>query len=209
MCFSVYVYPHIPFFFLFPFLSLVEGIGGLQNKYYYGIQKCRISYSSLGVFGLSLSVELAGYTCGITKVNSRAKRTFLRICLRRLQLLCKWRNRSTSIDGCSTAEGLRLPHGWLFRANSFSSKQGNTRDSACLLWSCGFTARRASEVNTNYMSFTPRGLTCLGLPFWHIGFREHPALQCILSVQCPALQYILLRGVFFLRKDLAFGTLEK
>lgn len=57
------------FLLLFPSLFLVEGIGDLQGKYYYRIQKCKISYSSLGVFGLFLSVELAGYTCGIIKVN--------------------------------------------------------------------------------------------------------------------------------------------
>lgn len=51
-----------------------------------------------------------------------------------------------------------------------------------LLWSRGFAARSVLEVNTNYMSFTPGALTCLGLPFWHKGFREHPALQWIL---CP------------------------
>lgn len=70
-------------------------------------------------------------------------------------------------------------------------------------------ARRVSEVHTNYMSFTPRDLTCLGLPFWHMGFREHPALQCILSVRCPALQNTPVHGVFFPRKDLAFSALKE
>lgn len=78
-----------------------------------------------------------------------------------------------------------------------------------LLRGRGFTARSALEVNTNYMSFTPRALTCLGLPFWHKGFREHPALQWILSVQCPALQHIPLCGVLFPREELAFDALKK
>lgn len=78
-----------------------------------------------------------------------------------------------------------------------------------LLRSWGFTARSMLEVNTNYMSFTPRALTCLGLPFWHKGFREHPALQWILSVRGPALQHIPLCGVLFPREKLAFGALKK
>lgn len=32
--------------FLFPSPSLVEGIGDLQSKYCYRVQKCKISYSS-------------------------------------------------------------------------------------------------------------------------------------------------------------------
>lgn len=81
--------------------------------------------------------------------------------------------------------------------SAFQSKllQENTRVCACLPRSCGFTARRALEVNTNYRSFTPWDLTCFGLPIWHVGFWEHPALQWILLVQCPALQLIPLPGV--------------
>lgn len=55
--------------FLFPSLSLVEGTGELQSKYYYKIQECKRSCSSLGIFGLFLSVEQAGCTCGIIKVS--------------------------------------------------------------------------------------------------------------------------------------------
>jgi len=58
-----------PFPLPLPLLSLIEGIGDLQSKYYYRIQKCTVSYSSLGVFALFLSVELAGRSCGIRKVN--------------------------------------------------------------------------------------------------------------------------------------------
>lgn len=70
-------------------------------------------------------------------------------------------------------------------------------------------ARKALEVNTNCMSFTPRDLACLGLPFWHMGLRKHPALQRILSVLRPVLQHIPLRGMPFPRKGLAFVTRKK
>lgn len=68
-CVSLCTWIHTLAPFLFPSPSLVEGIGDLQSKYCYRVQKCKISYSSFSVFGLFLSVELAGYTCGIIKVN--------------------------------------------------------------------------------------------------------------------------------------------
>lgn len=40
------------------------------------------------------------------------------------------------------------------------------------------------------MSFTPRNLPCLGLPCWHSGLGELPALQWIPSVLQPALLHI-------------------
>ena len=129
----------------------------------------------------------------------------MRICSCRGRLPCECLRRSASIGDGSTAEGPGCPRSAL-QSKLFAHGQGNTWGSVCLLWSRGWRARRALEGSRNYTSFTPRDSTCLGLPFWHVGFRDHPALQCILAVRCPALQDIPLRSMLFLSKDLAFST---